>query len=240
MSILGTRAFAHRGLWSPDGPPENSMAAFEAAAAAGVGIELDVQLSKDGVPIVFHDPVLDRMTEASGLVWEHTAEDLAALPLGGTEERIPWLSEVVKGLPMGTPVLVELKVSPVDPLAYLDAVQLALFGAPVEAALMAFDLNLCAAAQAKAPDRTRGVLFPPLTSDNGEALSKRLHDAQGGLGADYVALPHQSLGSIPADLPRFAWTVDTAAALETASGRADAAIFEGLAAEMVLQAMSRP
>ena len=39
---------AHRGLWSADGPPENSLAAFEAACEAGYGIELDVQLSADG------------------------------------------------------------------------------------------------------------------------------------------------------------------------------------------------
>ena len=36
---------AHRGLWSPDGPPENSLGAFQAACAAGYGIELDIQLS---------------------------------------------------------------------------------------------------------------------------------------------------------------------------------------------------
>ncbi len=41
-------AVAHRGLWSPEGPPENSLGAFQAACAAGYGIELDVQLSADG------------------------------------------------------------------------------------------------------------------------------------------------------------------------------------------------
>ena len=36
---------AHRGLWSDDGPPENSLAAFAAARDAGVGVELDVHLT---------------------------------------------------------------------------------------------------------------------------------------------------------------------------------------------------
>ena len=43
---------AHRGLWSPGGAPENSLAAFQAACAAGYGIELDVQLSADGEAMV--------------------------------------------------------------------------------------------------------------------------------------------------------------------------------------------
>jgi glycerophosphoryl diester phosphodiesterase len=44
----------------PDGPPENSLGAFQAACAAGYGIELDVQLSADGEAMVFHDARSDR------------------------------------------------------------------------------------------------------------------------------------------------------------------------------------
>ena len=52
--------YAHRGLHSPDkSVPENSLAAFAAAADAGYGMELDVQLSKDGEVVVFHDDTLD-------------------------------------------------------------------------------------------------------------------------------------------------------------------------------------
>ena len=46
---------AHRGLHENPSLPENSLGAFKAAVDAGFGIELDVQLSKDGVPVVFHD-----------------------------------------------------------------------------------------------------------------------------------------------------------------------------------------
>ncbi|MEM8921520.1 MAG: glycerophosphodiester phosphodiesterase family protein, partial [Pseudomonadota bacterium] len=58
-------SYAHRGLWDAT-RPENSLAAFHAAVVAGVGIELDVRLSADGVAMVFHDQMLDRMTNASG------------------------------------------------------------------------------------------------------------------------------------------------------------------------------
>ncbi|MBE6699047.1 MAG: glycerophosphodiester phosphodiesterase, partial [Ruminococcaceae bacterium] len=47
--------YAHRGLHNGKDAPENSLAAFEAACRAGYGIELDVQLSRDGTVMVFHD-----------------------------------------------------------------------------------------------------------------------------------------------------------------------------------------
>ena len=54
---------AHRGLHSlSNGVPENSLASFEAAIARGYGIELDLQLSQDGIAMVFHDYSLERLT----------------------------------------------------------------------------------------------------------------------------------------------------------------------------------
>ena len=49
------RDYAHRGLHNGKDAPENSLAAFEAACQKGYGIELDVQLSRDGKVMVFHD-----------------------------------------------------------------------------------------------------------------------------------------------------------------------------------------
>ena len=61
--------FAHRGLHSRDkAVPENSLEAFRLAAEAGYGIELDVQLSKDGQVVVFHDNTLDRVCGVHGRV----------------------------------------------------------------------------------------------------------------------------------------------------------------------------
>ena len=64
---LGAFAYAHRGLWLKDGPPENSLAGFRAAAAAGLGVEFDLRPSADSEVMIFHDPLLDRMTAASGV-----------------------------------------------------------------------------------------------------------------------------------------------------------------------------
>jgi glycerophosphoryl diester phosphodiesterase len=100
---------AHRGLWSPDGAPENSLGAFQAACAAGYGIELDVQLSADGEAVVFHDETLGRLTGAPGRLCDRTAAELAELRLSGTEERIPTLLETLALVGRRALVLVEIK-----------------------------------------------------------------------------------------------------------------------------------
>jgi glycerophosphoryl diester phosphodiesterase len=102
-------AIAHRGLWSPNGAPENSLGAFQAACAAGYGIELDVQLTADGEAVVFHDTDLERMTGRPGRVRDHTAADLGQLKLKGTDERIPTLFETLALVGHRAMVHVELK-----------------------------------------------------------------------------------------------------------------------------------
>jgi glycerophosphoryl diester phosphodiesterase len=107
--LLFAPAVAHRGLWSPDGPPENSLGAFQAACAAGYGIELDVQLSADGEAMVFHDEDLERMTGAPGRLADRTGVELAELRLAGTDERIPTLAETLALVGRRAMVHVELK-----------------------------------------------------------------------------------------------------------------------------------
>jgi glycerophosphoryl diester phosphodiesterase len=102
-------AIAHRGLWAPDGPPENSLGAFQAACAAGYGIELDVQLSADGEAMVFHDDDLERMTGAAGKVCDYSAADLGAMRLKGSDETIPSLLDTLALVGHRAMVHVELK-----------------------------------------------------------------------------------------------------------------------------------
>jgi glycerophosphoryl diester phosphodiesterase len=101
---------AHRGLHDlAGGRPENSIAAFEAAAQAGYAIELDVQLCADGVPIVFHDLELARLTGVGGRVDQWTARKLGQISLARTHERIPTLVEVLQLVAGRAPLLIELK-----------------------------------------------------------------------------------------------------------------------------------
>lgn len=107
------RNFAHRGLHSEDqSVPENSLKAFALAAEAGYGMELDVQLSRDGQVVVFHDDTLDRVCGVCARVDELDYAELKKLPLFGTEERIPLFSEVLALIEGRTPLIVELKTGP--------------------------------------------------------------------------------------------------------------------------------
>lgn len=82
--------FAHRGA-SADAP-ENTLAAFRMAEAAGAdGIELDAKLSADGRVVVFHDATLERTTNGVGRLSLRTADELRALDAGG------WFSEAYRG-----------------------------------------------------------------------------------------------------------------------------------------------
>ena len=108
---LFSPAIAHRGLWTPGGAPENSLAAFQAACEGGFGMELDVRLSADGEAMVFHDERLERLTGAEGRLSDHTAADLGALRLSGTDETIPTLAEALVEVGHRGLVLIELKTA---------------------------------------------------------------------------------------------------------------------------------
>jgi glycerophosphoryl diester phosphodiesterase len=110
--LLFQPPLAHRGLWAPDGAPENSLAAFQAACAVGYGIELDVQLSADGEAMVFHDETLERLTGHEGRLADRTAAELSELRLAGTDETIPTLVEVLALVGRRALVQIELKTPP--------------------------------------------------------------------------------------------------------------------------------
>ena len=81
--------YAHRGLFdNRTSAPENSMNAFRLAVEAGYGIEMDIQLTKDGIPVVFHDKTLKRMCGKKGYIWEYTLEELKEFTLADSKEKI--------------------------------------------------------------------------------------------------------------------------------------------------------
>ncbi len=106
---------AHRG-WSGKAP-ENTLAAIRLALnEPGIqAIELDVQLSKDGVPVVIHDYTLNRTTNGSGAVMDHTFEQLSVLDAGGwfdpaySGESIPSLEQVLQEVKGKRRLNIELK-----------------------------------------------------------------------------------------------------------------------------------
>ena len=102
--------FAHRALHDiANGRPENSRAAVRAAMAAGYGIEIDLQLSRDGQAMVFHDYHLGRLTKEQGPIQQRDAEALRAIRLIGGDEGIPTFAEILDLVAGQVPLLVELK-----------------------------------------------------------------------------------------------------------------------------------
>ena len=112
--------YAHRGLHDGKcGIPENSMKAFRLAIEKGYGIELDVQLSADGIPVVFHDATLTRVCGVNRRVCDLTLSELKQLSLGGkdfpdTGERIPTFAEFLKLADGRVPLIVEIKMEKWD------------------------------------------------------------------------------------------------------------------------------
>ncbi|WP_315906025.1 glycerophosphodiester phosphodiesterase [Priestia koreensis] len=93
--------YAHRGYSGRY--PENTMAAFKAAYETDAqGIELDVQLTKDGEVVIIHDEKIDRTTNGTGYVKDYTYEELSKFDAGSwfdpsfTNERIPRLESFLK------------------------------------------------------------------------------------------------------------------------------------------------
>jgi glycerophosphoryl diester phosphodiesterase len=162
---------AHRGLSGLF--PENTLLAFERALDAGAEmLELDVTLSRDGVPFVLHDAELDRTTDGSGLAALHTAAQLRALDAGGwfspehRGQRLPELAEVLTLARGRAAVNVEIKAEAVTERIAGGVVEKAI--AAVHAAGMADAVLLSSFApralhQAREVDPAlwRGTLFDP-------------------------------------------------------------------------------
>ena len=103
--------YAHRGLHNNDTQaPENSMAAFKLAVEQGYGIELDVQLTKDEIPVIFHDETLKRICNVEGNVRDYTYEELQRFTLCNTQERIPLFADFLEMVDGRVPLIVEIKI----------------------------------------------------------------------------------------------------------------------------------
>lgn len=109
-SLFRKKYFAHRGLHDNDGEaPENSMAAFDKAVKAGYGIELDVQMTKDSIPVIFHDGTMERMCGVKARIEDYTYEQLQEFTLAASEERIPRLEDLLELVDGRVPLIVEIK-----------------------------------------------------------------------------------------------------------------------------------
>lgn len=158
------RPIAHRALHDvEDQRPENSRAAIRAAIEAGYGIEIDLQRSRDGRAMVFHDYDLKRLTGQPGPIQQITALQAQTLPLLNAQgEGIPTLDEVFDLVAGRVPLLIELKdqdgiMGPNVGALEADVVR-ALKGYDGPVALMSFNPHTVADLARIAPEIPRGIV----------------------------------------------------------------------------------
>jgi len=226
LKALIARPFAHRGLHG-GGLVENSRAAFEAAIAAGDGIEFDVQASADGQAMVFHDYGLERLTSAHGRLAETAAADLGRIALNGAGETIPTLEEVLTLIGGRAGLLIEVK-SPgwrVGALCRVVADAFEGYDGPV--AVMSFNPAVPRWFAHHAPDVLRGLVVMEEGRPARHQLRRRL--ALHWSRADFLAYDIRDLPSrfaVGSGLPVLTWTVRTATQRATAAAYADQIIHE--------------
>ncbi|MEI4232332.1 glycerophosphodiester phosphodiesterase family protein [Roseovarius sp. D22-M7] len=240
---------AHRGLHDvTDGRPENARAGLRAAIAAGYGIEIDLQPSRDGRPMVFHDYDLGRLTAQEGPVRHRDAAELATIPLAGGDEGIPDLSEILALVAGRVPLLVELK----DQHGQMgdaggaleEATARTLDGYVGPVAVMSFNPAMVTRMAGLSPDVPRGIVTCDFSAEHWPHLTPETRARLRGIpdfetsGAQFVSHQFQDLHS-----PRIAalraegatilcWTIRSAADERTARAVADNITFEGYLPEI--------
>lgn len=224
--------YAHRGLHAPD-VPENSRAAAEGAIAAGMGIECDIQMSRDNVPLVFHDWELDRLTKERGKTVSRSADDLCRIALMETGQTIWRLSDLLERVGGRVPILVEIKAQPHLAIAEpCMAIGRALSDYAGPFAVMSFDLRVGEWFAKHAPDMVRGLVVTD-TLDHGYRHAWRAPHALERAQPDFLASDVRDIPNALTGLwresgrPLLTWTVRSPETRTRGLAHADALIAEG-------------
>ncbi|MDJ0644062.1 MAG: glycerophosphodiester phosphodiesterase family protein [Erythrobacter sp.] len=229
---LTRHTFAHRGLHGL-GIPENSQAAMEAAIAGGFGIECDIQMSRDHVPLVFHDWELNRLTRERGEVAAKPADELCRLTLGETDQTIWTLAQLLELVDGQKPLLVEVKSVPdfaIQEACTAIARELSSYFGPV--AVMSFDPRMGEWFARHAPQHTRGLVCTDTLDHGWKHAWRRPHALERAqpdlLACDIRDLPH-AVGKLwrASGKPLLTWTARTQELREKGLNHADALIAEG-------------
>lgn len=201
-----TTPIAHRALHDvAQGRPENSRAAVNAAIAAGYAIEIDIQLSSDGMAMVFHDEDLGRLTAEKGLIATRSAAALARIPLLHGNEAIPTLPEILTLIDGRVSVLIEIK-DQTGVMGETDgrleaslAASLATYTGPV--AVMSFNPSAIARMATLAPQIARGLTTSAYDPADWHPLPKAVCDQLRGI-PDYDRVKASFISHEAADLAR--------------------------------------
>lgn len=228
--------------------PENSRAAIHAAIVAGYGIEIDLQLSADGVAMVFHDYDLGRLTGESGPIRQRTAQALGQITLNHCDEGIPTFAEVLAIVDGQVPLLVEIK----DQDGILGGAVGGLERAAAEAAkgyqgplaFMSFNPHSVRQMSGLAPDVPRGLTTCAFKAEDWPLIPVATRDRLREI-PDYEAVKASFISHEAMDLPRtrvaelkdrgahiLCWTIRSAYEEKRARRIAENVTFEGYPAQI--------
>ncbi|TKT76956.1 glycerophosphodiester phosphodiesterase [Aquamicrobium sp. LC103] len=233
ISWLSRRPIAHRGYHDMnDRRWENTLSAFEAAVERDYAIECDVHLSADGVPVVFHDNVLKRLTGNEGRIFEKTAGELAQMKVGGTEDHVPTLAEMLATVRGRVPLIIELKGIEGKDETLVAKVAQVLSEYRGEAAIMSFDHWLIRQFAADAPGIPGGLTAHGRSVTDLEAHFSMLAHPISFVSFGVMDLPNPFITFVREKLamPVITWTVRDENAAEITVAHADQMTFEGFEA----------
>ncbi len=233
ISWLTRRPIAHRGYHDLNRSRwENTLSAFDAAIERDYAIECDVHLSADGVPVVFHDSVLNRLAGRDGFVHEMTAAELNQVKVGGTDDHIPTLAEMLARVRGRVPLVIELKGVEGKDTGLVAAVAQTLEGYRGEAAIMSFDHWLVRRFADDAPGIPAGLTAEKRTIPALEAHFSMLAHPISFVSFGVSDLPNPFVSFVREKLamPVITWTVRNEEARATTFAHADQMTFEGFEA----------
>ncbi|WP_298305926.1 glycerophosphodiester phosphodiesterase family protein [uncultured Erythrobacter sp.] len=223
--------YAHRGLHSL-GIPENSIEAARAAIDAGMGIECDIQRSRDGLPMVFHDWELDRLTGSSGLTEDRTQTELEAQKLFESESTLPSLTAFLQEIAGAVPLLIELKSKPgYDIEVTCEIVARELDSYSGDCAVMSFDPRVAQWFRHNAAQLPCGLVMREDEHGDTQTVQEQeaalAHADPDFLAYHIAALPSPWVAELRAKgLPVLTWTVNSPEARSRGLEHADALIAE--------------
>jgi len=236
------RPIAHRGLHDQArGIIENSASAVEAAIAKDYAIEVDLQCARDGLPVVFHDHVLEHLTAETGPVAARDAAEVCNIGLRNSGDRILSLEQLLTIVDGRVPLLLEVKSTWGRDDRYEENIAEILKPYAGHVAVMSFDPDCVAAFSRMAPSLPRGLIsgrfedkeyWSKVSAGQRFAMRHLLTAAiarPNFIAYDIRALPALAPG-IARDvfhLPLLTWTVRTDNDKAVAQLFADAMIFEG-------------
>ncbi|PHP65065.1 glycerophosphodiester phosphodiesterase [Zhengella mangrovi] len=227
---LTARPIAHRGLHDGNRDVwENTQPAFDAAVAGGFAIECDVHLTRDGIPVVFHDHDLKRLAGREGLVHETDAAAMTAMTVGTTSDHVPTLDAMLARVAGRVPLVIELKgvEGHDDGLVSAVAARLAGYGGP--AAIMSFDHWLIRRFRSEAPGIPAGLTAMGVRHDQLEQhFSMLAYEIDfTSFYVDQLDNPFIRVMRRALNRPVISWTVRTPEQVARSEQFADQMTFEG-------------